>query len=194
MNYRLGSSNLLSGGYEFESENFANDNIDRSNPLAANAVDVTQLSHSVYMQDQARFFDDRLQISGAFRAQFFTLDAPQFSPSASAPYQNISFASPAAAYTGDGSIAYFFRKSATKLRAHVGRGYRAPSLFERFGAGFDPVFGYSVYGDPRLTPEHSIGLDTGMGPDVLRRQIEDFGHVLLYLAAEYYQFRYVRRD
>jgi len=114
------------------------------------------------VQDQVRLLGDRLQISGAFRAQFFTLDDPVLTPTASAPYQGIRFPSPAAAYTGDGSIAYFFRKSGTKLRSHVGRGYRAPSLFERFGAGFDPVYGYSVYGDPRLTPEHSIGLDTGI--------------------------------
>jgi len=162
VNFHLGASNLLSAGYEFESENYANDNSDRSDASATSAVNVTQLSHSVFAQDQARFFDDRLQISGAVRAQFFTLDTPSFSPLASAPYQNTTFASPAAAYTGDGSIAYFFRKSATKIRAHVGRGYRAPSLFERFGVGFDPVYGYTVYGDPRLTPEHSIGLDSGI--------------------------------
>lgn len=162
LNYRLGSSNLLTAGYEFESENYANDNSDASNPLAMSGVNVTQASHTVFAQDQARFFDDRLQISGAVRAQFFTLNTPAFSPIASAPYQNAAFPASPAAYTGDGSIAYFFRKSATKVRAHVGRGYRAPSLFERFGAGFDPVFGYSVYGDPRLTPEHSIGVDAGV--------------------------------
>ena len=162
INYHLGSFNLLTAGYEFESENYANDNTDLSDSLAASATNVTQLSHTVFAQDQARFFGDRLQISGAVRAQFFALDTPVFSPLASAPYQDTAFPSPPAAYTGDGSIAYFFRKSATKLRAHVGRGYRAPSLFERFGAGYDPVYGYSVYGDPRLTPEHSIGLDTGV--------------------------------
>ena len=162
INYRPGSNNLFSAGYEFESENYSNDNSDLSNPLAASAVNVTQLSHAVFAQDQARFFGDRLQISGAFRAQFFILDSPLFLPTASAPYHGTSFQSPGAAYTGDGSIAYFFRKSATKLRAHVGRGYRAPSLFERFGVGFDPVYGYTVYGDPRLTPEHSIGLDLGL--------------------------------
>jgi iron complex outermembrane receptor protein len=162
LNYRLGSANLFTAGYEFESENYANDNAQQFVPQAASATEVTQLSHTVFAQDQARFFGDRLQISGAVRAQFFTLDAPVFSPLESAPYQNTAFPSPPAAYTGDGSIAYFFRKSATKVRAHVGRGYRAPSLFERFGTGFDPVFGYSVYGDPRLTPEHSIGFDTGV--------------------------------
>jgi vitamin B12 transporter len=159
--YRAGF-NLLSGGYEFENENYANDNTQQGVPAAANAVNVTQKSNSVFAQDQLRFLGDRLQISAAFRAQFFTLDSPVFTPLASAPYQVSAFPSPAAAYTGDGSIAYFFRKTETKLRAHAGRGYRAPSLFERFGAGFDPIFGYTVYGDPRLSPEHSTSLDLGI--------------------------------
>jgi vitamin B12 transporter len=162
VNYRLGSAHLLTAGYEFEAENYSYDYSDRSDPLAASAVNVTQKSQAVFLQDQVRLLSDRLQISAAARAQFFTLDTPVFSPAASAPYQGISFAPPAPAYTGDASVAYFIRKSATKLRAHVGRGYRAPSLFERFGAGFDPVYGYSIYGDPRLTPEHSIGFDTGI--------------------------------
>jgi vitamin B12 transporter len=162
LNYHLGQTHLFTAGYEFESENYANDNSQQFEPEASSGVNVTQLSHTVFAQDQARFFNDQLQISGAVRAQFFSLNAPMFTPLSSAPYQNTAFPSPPAAYTGDGSIAYFFRRSATKVRAHVGRGYRAPSLFERFGAGFDPVYGYSVYGDPRLTPEHSIGLDAGV--------------------------------
>jgi iron complex outermembrane receptor protein len=157
----LGRYHLLSGGYEFENENYANDNSNQSNPAATSAVNVTQRSHTVFAQDQAQFLDGRLQLSAAVRAQFFTLGSPAFQPLMTAPYQGIAFPSPAPAYTGDASAAYFFRQSGTKLRAHVGRGYRAPSLFERFGAGFDPVFGYSLYGDPRLKPEHSIGIDVG---------------------------------
>ena len=159
--YRLGRYNLLSGGYEFENENYANDNSDRSNPAAAYAANVTQLSHSVFAQDQMQFLGDRLQISAAVRGQFFSLAPPTLLPLASAPFQGIAFPSPAAAYTGDTSVAYYFRGTGTKLRAHAGRGYRAPSLFERFGAGFDPVYGYSVYGDPRLKPEHSVSMDFG---------------------------------
>ncbi len=162
LNYRLGAHQLVSAGYEFENENYANDNSQLNDPLAASGVSVTQLSHAVFAQDQVQFFGGRLQISGAGRAQFFTLDSPAFSPAASAPYQGVAFPSPPPAYTGDGSIAYFFRTSGTKLRSHVGRGYRAPSLFERFGVSFDPVFGYSVYGDPRLTPEHSVSYDSGI--------------------------------
>jgi len=162
IHFRFGQHNLLSGGYEFENENYANDNSQQGDPAATSATNVTERSHSVFAQDQAQFFGDRLQISGAFRTQFFALDTPGFLPLASAPYQGISFPSPTPAYTGDSSAAYFFRKTGTKLRAHVGRGYRAPSLFERFGTGFDPVFGYSVYGDPRLKPEHSTSIDSGV--------------------------------
>jgi len=159
--YRLGRFNLLSGGYELEYETYAYDNSDQSDPAVDSGANVTEHSHTIFAQDQAQFLGGRLQLSGAVRAQFFTLDTPQFVPLASAPYQGIGFPAPPSAYTGDGSAAYFFQKTGTKLRAHVGRGYRAPSLYERFGAGFDPVYGYSVYGDPRLKPEHSIGLDAG---------------------------------
>jgi iron complex outermembrane receptor protein len=54
-----------------------------------------------------------------------------------------------------------FRSSGTKIRAHAGNGYRAPSLFERFGSFFG-TFGYSVFGDPRLRPERSIAFDAGL--------------------------------
>jgi len=160
--YRLGRWNLLTGGYEFENENYANDSADASNPAAASAVNVTERSQTVFGQDQAQFLGGRLQLSGAVRAQYFTLERPSLLPLDGAPYQGGAFPSPASAVTGDGSAAYFFRASGTKLRAHVGRGYRAPSLFERFGAGFDPVYGYSVYGDPRLKPEHTIAFDAGV--------------------------------
>ena len=55
--YNLGRFNLLSGGYEFEAENYANDNTDQSNAAAANAVNVTcKRSHSVFVQDQSAAF------------------------------------------------------------------------------------------------------------------------------------------
>jgi len=160
--YRLGAHQVVSGGYEFETETYANDNTDSSDAAAANSTNATQLSHAVFVQDQLKLFSGRLEIGGGFRAQFFSLDTPLFLPAASAPYQGISFGAPPPAYTGDGSFAYFLRGTDTKLRAHVGRGYRAPSLFERFGTGYDPVFGYSVYGDPLLKPEHSIEGDAGI--------------------------------
>jgi iron complex outermembrane receptor protein len=169
---RIGRFTLLSGGYEFESESYAYDYADQNSAAAASSVNATQRSHSVFAQEQAQFLDGRLQISAAFRAQFFQLDTPAFAPAAAAPYQGMNFPSPTPAYTGDSSAAYYFRRTGTKLRAHVGRGYRAPSLFERFGAGFDPVYGYTVYGDPRLKPEHSIGADAGIEQSFLQGRLK----------------------
>ena len=157
---RAGRVNFITGGYEFESENFTNRSF-QVNPANNSNVDVTQRSHALFVQDQLRFLEDRLQISAAFRTQFFSLQRPQFRPPASAPYSGITFQSPPTAYTGDGSIAYLFRSSGTKLRAHIGNGYRAPSLFERFGTSFGS-FGYSVFGDPRLRPDRSIAVDGGI--------------------------------
>jgi vitamin B12 transporter len=162
LDYTLGGAQLLTGGYEFENENFAFDFVDRSNPAGASGINVTQGSHALFAQDQVHLLGGRFLVTGGFRAQYFSLDRPAFSPAASAPYQRIAFASPPAAYTGDGSAAYFFRRSNTKLRGHVGRGYRAPSLFERFGTGFSSIFGYSIYGDPRLEPERSMAFDAGV--------------------------------
>jgi iron complex outermembrane receptor protein len=157
---RAGRFNFITGGYEFESENFRNRSF-QVNPANNSNVDVTQRSHALFVQDQLRFLEDRLQISAAFRTQFFSLQRPQFTPAASAPYSGVTFQSPPTAYTGDGSVAYLFRSSGTKLRAHIGNGYRAPSLFERFGTSFGS-FGYSIFGDPRLRPDRSIAFDAGI--------------------------------
>jgi vitamin B12 transporter len=158
---RAGHFNYITGGYEFENESFANPSF-QVNPADNSDVDVAQRSHTFFVQDQLRFLDDRLQLAAAFRTQFFRLRQPVFTPTASAPYTGITFDSPPTAYTGDGSIAYTFRSTGTKLRGHIGNGYRAPSLFERFGTAFDSFFGYSIFGDPRLKPEKSLAFDVGI--------------------------------
>ncbi len=158
--FRLGRFNFINAGYEFENENFLNRSFP-VNPASNSMVDVTQRSNTFFAQDQLRLLDERLQLSAAFRAQFFSLDNPRFTPLASTPYNGITFNAPQNAYTGDGSIAYLLRSTNTKLRAHIGNGYRAPSLFERFGTSF---FGgsFTPLGDPRLRPERSIAFDAGI--------------------------------
>ena len=161
MDWRIGKHNLIDAGYEFEYEKYGNRSLMPS-PADNSAVEVSQESNALFAQDQISLFSDRLQLAGSYRAQLFTLQQPLLTPVSSAPYAGMKFAAPPAAQTGDGSAAYFFRKAGTKIRAHVGRGYRAPSLYERFGTYYSSLFGYSAYGDPRLQPEHSIGADAGI--------------------------------
>ena len=158
--FQLGAHNFLSAGYEFERESYRNRSLDVT-PAGNSTVEVSEHSHAFFAQDQLRLLADRLQLSAAFRAQTFALAAPRFTPGGGTPYSNLNFVSPPNAYTGDGSAAYLFRSTGTKLRAHVGNAYREPSLFERFGTSFFGGF-FSALGDPRLAPERSIAFDAGV--------------------------------
>jgi iron complex outermembrane receptor protein len=160
---RLGSHNLLAVGYEYERERFIGGNRDE-NPapaLRANSgTDVRQRSNTFFIQDQFRAMENRFQISAAFRVQSFDLTQPEFFGGTSV-YSGLQFESPRTAHTGDSSVSYFFSSTGTKLRAHVGSGYRAPAIFERFGSSFfNGVF--SPFGDPRLNPERTIAVDGGI--------------------------------
>jgi iron complex outermembrane receptor protein len=176
VDFRLGRANLVTAGYEFERERFINRSRSTAMPADDSSLDVAERSHSFFIQDQVRLLSDRLQLSAAFRTQSFTLSRPALQPLAASPFANFDFAAPANAYTGDGSIAYSFRSTGTKLRAHVGNGYRAPSLYERFGSFYDPrPFGggapqFAAFGDPRLRPERSIAFDAGLDQTFARRR------------------------
>jgi vitamin B12 transporter len=167
--FRLGDHNFINAGYEFENVSFFNRSLDTSFGDDV-STDVSERSHTFFVQDQLRFMDDRLQLSAAFRAQFFSLNRPTFTPTAGAPYAGVAIESPDPAYTGDGSIAYFFRSTGTKLRGHIGNGYRAPSLFERFGTSFFGGF-FSPLGDPRLRPERSIAFDAGIDQSLAENRL-----------------------
>ena len=159
----LSRRHLLSAGYEFEREDYDNLSTDE-NPNPASRVRaqvlVTQSSHAVFGQDQLRWLDDRLQVSLSGRLQTFRLSRPVFEGGAPR-YDLVEIPSAPRALTGDAAVSYFLPQSNTKLRAHVGNAYRSPALYERFGTAF---FGgtFTPYGDPRLGPERSIGMDAGI--------------------------------
>ncbi len=161
----LGRANTLTAGYEFERESYTDFSTNESANPPSGSLGITQRSQTFFIQNQTRLLDDRLQLSLAFRLQDFDLSSPRFGGGAP-PYAGLTFTAPPRAYTGDGSLAYFIESTGTKLRAHVGNGYRAPSLYERFGAGF---FGgnFTAYGDPRLMPERSLGMDAGVDQTLL---------------------------
>jgi vitamin B12 transporter len=162
INWRPNDTNEITLGYENEWEKFGNDG---TGPGGLGGFDLTarQKSHTFYAQDLLRFLDNKLQIAGGFRAQFFDLQDPVLS-GANPPYQNLSLGNPPNSYTFDGSFSYLF-DTGTKIRAHVGNGYRVPSLYERFGSFFDTFSvpnSFVALGDPNLKPERSIAFDGGL--------------------------------
>jgi iron complex outermembrane receptor protein len=154
---------VITAGYEFEREHYENFSTD-ANPNPANRVyslvNVGQRSNAAFAQDQMQVLSGRLLILLSGRFQNFQLNSPFFLGGIS-PYSGIPLSSPPDSYTGDASVAYFIHRTSTKLRSHVGNGYRVPSLYERFGTYF---FGgaFTAYGDPRLSPERAISADAGL--------------------------------
>ena len=168
--FRLNRANFVTAGYELEREQFAQRVYDTfaGSPWSTDSLfDVAQLSHALFVQDQLSFLDNRLRVSAAFRSQFFSLGRLRFHPEPP-PFPSL-LQSPPSAFTGDASVAYFFNRTQTKLRAHAGNGQRSPSLNERFGSfyGFLCVY-FSCYGDwytpgnPYVRSERSVAFDAGL--------------------------------
>ena len=169
-NLRLGRANLATAGFEFERETIFQQAIPSFS--AFNNTTDRQKTFALFGQDQIFLFDDRLQISIGVRGQFYRIraaDRPGF----------LSGITAERSLTGDGSIAYFIRSTGTKLRAHAGNGFRAPSLFERFGQGTLTSVGTVRFGDPTLRAEQSIGVDGGFDQRMARDRVR-FGATYFY--------------
>jgi vitamin B12 transporter len=168
-NFRLGRANLLTAGMEFERESLFQQSIP-SFSLLNNTTD-RQRTFAVFGQDQLFLLDDRLQISLGVRGQFYRISAAD-RPGALGSIEAES------SITGDGAIAYFIRSTGTKLRAHVGNGFRAPSLFERFG---EVVIASTPQraGDPTIRAEQSISVDGGFDQRLFRERLR-FGATYFY--------------
>jgi vitamin B12 transporter len=153
LHVRFARTNLVTAGVEFENESLFQESLP-SFSFFNNTTD-RQRTFAVFGQDQISLLNDRLQFSVAARGQFFRLraaDRPGFLGSVNAKRS----------ITGDASAAYFMPSTNTKLHAHVGNGFRAPSLFERFGAGTFQNAGFVRFGDPTLRAERSISFDGGI--------------------------------
>ncbi|NJM52083.1 MAG: TonB-dependent receptor [Blastocatellia bacterium] len=152
LNWTPNSYNQITVGYEFEAEKFGNDGF-TPNGAGNFSTDAKQSSNTFFAQDLLSFFNNKLQLAGGFRAQIFNLERPTFSAN-NAPYSNVTLSNPPTAYTFDGSAAYFFEQSGTKIRAHIGNGYRVPSLYERFGTFYSSFSAaFIALGNPALKPE-----------------------------------------
>lgn len=145
---RAGAAHLLSLGIEAERESFTQEF--RSPGFVAPATTDRQRSLAFFAQDQVRLFDGRFQLAASFRTHGFSLRNPQSVPEV----RDISIPR---AYVGDGSMSYSIARTATKVRAHVGNSYRAPSLSERFS-----TFRGQRIGNPFLRPERALSIDGGL--------------------------------
>ena len=151
-NFQIGRHNLATVGFEYERESIFQSSLPSFSPF--NNTTDRQRTLALFAQDQIFALEDRLQISLGVRGQWFRVsaaDRPGF----------LNSITPENSITGDGSIAYFIRSTGTKLRAHIGNGFRAPSLYERFGAATFPQVGFVRFGDPTLRPELSVSVDGG---------------------------------
>jgi vitamin B12 transporter len=168
-NFQLGRANLLTAGMELEGESLFQENLP-SFSLLNNTTD-RQRTFAVFGQDQIFLLDQRLQISVGVRGQSYRIRAanrPGF----------LSGINAESSVTGDGSIAYFIRSTNTKLRAHIGNGFRAPSLFERFGEAVIMNTPERI-GDPTLRAEQSLGVDGGFDQRLVRDRLR-FGATYFY--------------
>jgi len=155
------SNNLVTFGYEYEKEKYGNEGI---GPFASGNffANVNQSSNTFFVQNLLGLFDEKLQLAGGFRVQLFSLDSPTFSIN-NAPYSGLSLSNPPTSYTFDGAASYYLASSGTKLRAHIGNGYRVPSLYERFGTFYSSFSqSFTALGDPNLEPERAFSFDGGI--------------------------------
>jgi len=148
---------VLAAGLEWDREAFDSGGVA---PGSFYQARVNQRALAVFGEDRWLWLGSRLQVTASGRYQRFALSRPLLSGD-SPVYQSAAVPAPPSAFTGDASVSYRFERTNTKLRAHLGNAFRAPSLYERYGAGY---FGgvFTPYGDPRLQPERSAGGDFGV--------------------------------
>ncbi|MBI4893320.1 MAG: TonB-dependent receptor [Acidobacteria bacterium] len=159
----LAKWNTLSGGYEWEREYYSNPSRD-ANPDSSQRVNASatakQRSNALFIQDQMRFLNQKLQVGLSGRFQHYSLSKPEFTGGAP-QYVGAKFEGAPHAFTGDVAVSYFLSGSMTKLRAHAGNGFRSPTLYERLGTSF--FWGeFSPLGDPGLRPERTVSTDFGV--------------------------------
>ncbi len=123
-------------------------------------IEARQSAFAGFLQDEIRFAEDRGRLRGALRVQGFATEGPDFDPVDGSPFAEAPDPEGGLGWSGDVSFGFAVSEG-VRLRGSWARGFRAPSLYERFGTWYSS-FGYSVYGDPRLEPEFTNIWDAGI--------------------------------
>jgi vitamin B12 transporter len=133
---KLGAYGLLTLGARNETETLRTTNQNQPGGPDYSTLSARQITNSLYAQHQFTVLD-RLDITWGGR-----MDA----------VGGVKIFD-----TWRTTAAYRLEETGTKLRASVGTGAKAPSLYQRF----------SIYGDPGLRPEDNIGYDFGVDQKLL---------------------------
>ncbi len=147
-NYIINKSNLVTLGSEFEQEETSSQYYAQNYIPDPNYPDYS----SVFSEKSVNTFGIYLQEQVNHNESFFGTIGIRYD------YHN-QFGS---AFTFRIAPAYIFWSIGTKLKATVGTGFKAPSLFNLY----DPA-----YGNPDLNPEKSFGWDAGIEQFLWREKI-----------------------
>jgi vitamin B12 transporter len=126
--------------------------------------------HSDFFSSESLFPTQSSNTFGIYLQDQFKIDQNFFSTVGIRLDKHDKFGS---AFTFRIAPAYIFWQTSTKLKATLGSGYKAPSLFNLY----DPA-----YGNPDLKPEKSVGFDAGFE--------QFFGNDLISLGITYFQNDY----
>lgn len=151
-NYRLGDWSTTTLGVEFK----------RRKASTSGGINAAVRNLGYYIQEQLRFFDDRLILIPAVRLDDHQTFGTEWSPAFSA--------------------AYHFKESGTRLKMGYAESFKAPSLNELFFG--PPAPGCPPSGNPDLGPEKSWELNAGVeqtifgdrvrvGGTFFHREVED---------------------
>lgn len=189
--FAVGRANLLTAGFEVERESYFQYfpgpfgsseqpynlfGFDYDFDGVNDASRDRQWTYAAFAYDQIALLGGRLQIGLGARWQGFrvgetealvgasNLATPDDARAQVAPV-DLAGLGEKSAVTGDGSVAYTFASTGTRLWAHAGNSFRAPSLYERFSNVADASLvgaGLLRAGDPTLKPELSLSVDGGV--------------------------------
>ncbi len=134
INYNLNDAHLLTAGYEYEAESFEQELGEKKDSPDARR-------HAVYIQHSLFLMEEAVNIVPGIR------------------YMNHDQAGDRVDW--EVSASYMLGESGLRLHGHVGTGFRAPSLYELYGAS---IFGSDLFefGNEDLNPEESLGWDAGI--------------------------------
>jgi vitamin B12 transporter len=136
-NYRWRELSTTTFGVEYKQRKASTSS--SSSGFDLGGIDRAIRNMGYYLQEQIRLADDRLILIPGIRLDDHQSFGTEWSPSFSA--------------------AYFFKETATKLKAGYSEGFRAPTLNELFFPSTLP--GCASFGNSNLGPERSWELNTG---------------------------------